>query len=66
MATFYGMNGKAGRAKTMRSIRKEQAERAKAAGIDTTDRKAMKAFLDAEFWSRHNKFMADLAAKRVP
>lgn len=45
----YGMNGRVGRAKTLRSLRRDQIAQAKAAGVDVTDRKAVKAYQDAQF-----------------
>jgi len=48
-APYNPMNGAKGRARTLAKIRRERVSRAKAAGVDTTDRNAMKAFRDREF-----------------
>lgn len=39
-----GMNGRIGRAKTLRAIWRERMAQAKRMGIDTTDRRAMAAW----------------------
>lgn len=44
-----GMNGRKGRARELERIRKRQLAEAKAAGVDVTDRAAVKAFRDAKF-----------------
>jgi len=40
------MNGAKGRARTLARIRRERLAEARAAGIDTTDRRALGAYLD--------------------
>ncbi len=45
------MNGAKGRARTLAGIRRGRLAEAKAAGIDTTDRRALAAYLDAR--SKH-------------
>lgn len=43
------MNGAKGRAKTLVKIKRKRLKEAKAAGIDVSDRRAVKAYQDAKF-----------------
>ena len=60
-----GMNGKVGRAKELSRIRNSRMARAKAAGVDTTDRAAMKAFKDQEFRNLMASLDEQIAANRA-
>lgn len=44
-----GMNGSKGRARILKAIRREKVARAKAAGVDVTDRATFAAWEQADF-----------------
>lgn len=46
---MMGINGRKGRAQEMARIRRDEIKQAKAAGIDVTDRRAVRAFHDAKW-----------------